>query len=344
MPPKFARLALIAASLCAAPPVRASDDDLPADRGKRRVAVLFAPTIANAGPLVARVRAGKGDDARNVALATVVRSDGYLLTKASELSGPLRVVLQGGQEYPAVRVATHEPSDLALLKIEATGLRAAEFAPDKAAEVGNWVAAPGPTGGSTPVGVISVGPRKLYEDQAKVENGNRGVLGIFFEEGGKSTVVAKTKAGAKVAGIVGGDVVRALNGRPVTDLDEVMSVLNNYRPNERNRGHRRARRRHHDRRGGAERPRRPRHAAEHDGRLAERPPHRLPAGHPARHDRVAARLRRPADRPGGARAGHQHRPRRPRRDLGAAGERGACRAERDAGRQGGGGAVGGPRA
>ena len=228
---KFARFAVVAASLAALAPAARADGDLPADRGKRRVAVLFAPTIETAAPLVARVRAGKPDDERNVALATVVRTDGYLLTKGSELEEPLSVVLADGTEYPAKKVAYHKPSDLALLKIDAKNLRAAEFASDSAAEVGNWVATPGPIAGSLPVGVVSVAARKLYRDQAVIENGNKGVLGISFGEG-KDTTVYKVQAGAKKAGILGGDVIREVGGQPVQDREDLLSLLDNYRPNQ----------------------------------------------------------------------------------------------------------------
>ena len=59
--------------------------------------------------------------------AVIIRSDGLLLTKASEL-GPSLTVRYAGQTYPAALLATDEASDLALVGISASDLPVIQWA------------------------------------------------------------------------------------------------------------------------------------------------------------------------------------------------------------------------
>ena len=52
-------------------------------------------------------------DDKPVSLGTVVSADGYILTKASELSGRITCKLHGQKEFKARRVAIHDDTDLA---------------------------------------------------------------------------------------------------------------------------------------------------------------------------------------------------------------------------------------
>lgn len=210
-------------------PARA-DAPAPADKGKRRLAALFAPSLTAAGASVARIKC----DDKDAALGTVVSADGYLLTKGSELRGEVTVVLKDGTVHEATRVGYHKPSDLALLKIDAAKLTPLEFATDDTGIVGNWVAAPGPTTDPLAVGVVSVGVRKLYNDQARIENANKGYLGIMMAETDNNTgilvrVVTERSAALK-AGLKVGDVIRELGGKPVTHPDALTANLDGFRP------------------------------------------------------------------------------------------------------------------
>ncbi len=73
---------------------------------------LIRPISDSVQYSVAQVLSG----GRSVALATVVSSDGYMLTKRSELSGdPIRVRLHDGRLYPARVAAVRRQNDMALL-------------------------------------------------------------------------------------------------------------------------------------------------------------------------------------------------------------------------------------
>src|SRR5437762_2909250 len=62
-------------------------------------------------------------DGYRAALGAVVRSDGYIVTKASELKGKLECQLAGESQKREARIVARDPAtDLAILKIEAKDL------------------------------------------------------------------------------------------------------------------------------------------------------------------------------------------------------------------------------
>ena len=84
------------------------------------------------------------------------RKNGIILTNAHVVNGQTpRVILHDGQEYPA-QVLRHEPElDLALLKIDADGLPAAQIAAPSDIRIGELVLAVGHPWGQ--VGFITAG-------------------------------------------------------------------------------------------------------------------------------------------------------------------------------------------
>ena len=72
-----------------------------------KVLAPFKAIVAKANESTVRVR---GDD-KDIALGTVVFSDGFILTKASELRGALTVLLADGTEYEAKVVGRHRETE-----------------------------------------------------------------------------------------------------------------------------------------------------------------------------------------------------------------------------------------
>lgn len=79
----------------------------------------------------------------------IMSEDGYIVTNNHVVDGgdQYQVVMSDGTSYSAELVGTDEQTDLAVLKIDATGLTAAEFADSENVKVGDRVFAIGSPGG-----------------------------------------------------------------------------------------------------------------------------------------------------------------------------------------------------
>src|ERR1700683_1309153 len=117
-----------------------------------RFLAAFSPATLKSADSIVRVRV----DGKDVALGTVVGSDGWILTLASELHGKLEVRLHNGDDLEAKLVGKNEKHDLALLKVEALSLKPVDMRPSKEDPVGSWVVSPGADGKPAAVGVIGV--------------------------------------------------------------------------------------------------------------------------------------------------------------------------------------------
>jgi serine protease Do len=207
-----------------------------------KVLAPFKAVVAAANESTVRVR---GDD-KDIALGTVVFADGFILTKASELRGEVSVRLADGSEYGAKLLATHVPTDLAMLKIEVKGLKPVSFADTKTVPIGHWLASANaaPTGGGSAealgAGIVSHGTRALTGMDATVINANRGFLGIIpVDEKDKDGKVIgakidslEAKGGAAKAGLKAKDVIVELNGTATPGQETLRALLENLRPDD----------------------------------------------------------------------------------------------------------------
>ncbi len=93
----------------------------------------------------------------------ILSSDGYILTNYHVIEGADQLkVNASGSEYTATVVGTDESSDLAVLKIDATGLTAIEIGSSSDLSVGEWVMAVGSPFGleqSVSTGIVSATSR-----------------------------------------------------------------------------------------------------------------------------------------------------------------------------------------
>jgi len=98
--------------------------------------------------------------------AVLISADGYLVTNNHVIEGAhrVRVTLGDRREYDAEVVGVDEPTDLALLKIRATGLPSLSFGNSDSLRVGEWVLAVGnPFGLKSTVtaGIVSAKGRSI---------------------------------------------------------------------------------------------------------------------------------------------------------------------------------------
>ena len=126
----------------------------------------------------------------------IISDDGYILTNAHVVAGTdtVRVKLTTKREYPAKVIGADPYTDVALLKISATGLRAVSAGNPAEMEPGEWVAAIGAPFGfenSVTVGVVSAKGRLLpngsyvpfIQTDVAVNPGNSG--GPLFNTAGR---------------------------------------------------------------------------------------------------------------------------------------------------------------
>jgi serine protease Do len=117
----------------------------------------------------------------------VVDSNGYILTNHHLVPGPgrIRVRLADKRELPGVRVGSDPSTDLALIKVEATGLPVVRLGDSDRLRVGDWVCAIGNPlefDHTVTVGVVSSLGRKIFnqsfddyiQTDAAINPGNSG--------------------------------------------------------------------------------------------------------------------------------------------------------------------------
>ncbi|MCX7699528.1 MAG: PDZ domain-containing protein [Gemmataceae bacterium] len=170
-------------------------------------------------------------DGRELVLGTIVDPDGWILTKFSELKGVLTVRLKDGREFPANLVGAHS-DDLAMLKIEATGLPVVEWRNSTEDAVGSWVITPGLGRDPIAVGVISVLARDLPPTPAFSPNPNSGYMGIVMQpaDGGVRVVSVAADTPAAKAGLKEGDIIFSIDGQGVATNDDVLAILRGKKP------------------------------------------------------------------------------------------------------------------
>ena len=121
----------------------------------------------------------------------IISEDGYIITNAHVVDGAdhITVELSSGKSYQATLVGSSTNGDIAVVKIEATGLPAAAFATMDTVHQGEPVYAVGnPEGnfsGSITGGILSALDRQI-QVSVEVGSGNGGFGGGYF--GGSSTV------------------------------------------------------------------------------------------------------------------------------------------------------------
>jgi len=109
-------------------------------------------------------------DEQSLGSGFVLWADGYVITNAHVVKDAKEIMvrLQDRRELPATVVGLDEPSDIALLKIDAKGLPAVKTADIGKLRVGQWVMAIGSPFGfdySVTAGIVSAKGRSLFTEQ-----------------------------------------------------------------------------------------------------------------------------------------------------------------------------------
>lgn len=185
-------------------------------KNSKAVLGAFREAVAAANRATVRVVC----DGKDAALGTIVGSDGWVLTKHSQVKGKIACRLADGRELPARVVGVHDETDLAMLKVEAQGLAALAWNPSTTVMmVGDWVASAGLGELPTAIGVVSVAPRKVTSP--------RGILGIVLEQAdiGPKIIQIMPDSGAAKAGLKVNDIVLGINGKLVKTREELIELV-----------------------------------------------------------------------------------------------------------------------
>jgi serine protease Do len=174
--------------------------------------LAFAPVAEALRHSIVKVDVNGG----TVALAAVIDTNGLALTKSSEIkNGKLTCWLANGKEVDAELIAKDDDNDVALVKVNASGLKPISWAAQEPF-VGQWTVTPGIESIPQAVGIVSVPPRKILHPRA--------LIGVQFDTNALSTRIAILMPGygAEKAGLHAGDVILAVNDASVTNRDDVI--------------------------------------------------------------------------------------------------------------------------
>lgn len=167
-------------------------------------------------------------DRKSFIYGIVISEDGFILTKASELEEVVEFTVRVDEEnFREVEViSTNEQWDLALLKVEASGLVPVTWAESSELLHGTWVVSNGATTRKfrrPRVGMISANKREI-------PGGNLAVLGVGLktEDGGVSVTMVTKKSGAETAGVKKDDLITAIDATEIKDVDHLQKILKRF--------------------------------------------------------------------------------------------------------------------
>lgn len=165
-------------------------------------------------------------DGRNeLSYGVVISAEGHILTKASEVADAKALSVTVDQtNYRDARVVVVDPTwDVALVKIEASGLTPVLYAPTSDVAQGTWVVANGATTRTNRrllPGIISA---KIREIPAS----GGAALGVILSTKSKGLEIEEVneKSGAKEAGLEKGDVILEIEGKKLKKIQEIGEFL-----------------------------------------------------------------------------------------------------------------------
>ena len=170
-------------------------------------------------PSTVTVLTGMSDGSAMVGTGVIFTEDGYILTNAHVIAGGSEcyVVLDTGENHRARLLGLDEEKDLAVIKIDAAGLPAAEFGDSDVLTVGDPVYAIGnPLGvelrGTLTDGIVSAINRDVYVDgvtmtliqtNAALNNGNSGgpLINVYGQVVGINTMKMGSSSTTSVEGL-----------------------------------------------------------------------------------------------------------------------------------------------
>ncbi len=189
----------------------------------------IAPIATKAGQSTVAVLC----DGKPSALGTVVRKDGIILTKFSELHGKITCKI-GADELPATLIKKRNEHDLALLKVDAKDLTPIVWADGDSLVPGSWLITPSADNDALGLGIVSIAVRPIADYPSMVMK-NRAIVGVLLDQEAKNALVQNVSPGlpAAIAGLRAGDVIEKVDGQTMKAPKDVNQFLGRYKPGDR---------------------------------------------------------------------------------------------------------------
>ncbi len=165
------------------------------------------------------------DGRKEMSYGIVISADGHILTKASEVADMEKIsVTVDRTNYKEVSILATDPEwDVALLKIEATGLIPVVYAPASDVPQGTWVVANGASSRTTRRALAGIVSAKIREIPAA----GGAALGVVLSGKSKAIEIEEVTdgSGAQEAGLQNGDVILAIEGTKISKIEDIAEVL-----------------------------------------------------------------------------------------------------------------------
>ena len=164
-------------------------------------------------------------DNNPIAHGVIVKENGLILTKASELDkADFQVVLSNQKRYHGQLVGSDKSSDLALIKIKAEKLKPLTFDGDFPQQKATWLISP-LFGMDSKIGIVST----VSRDIKRVS----GVIGIMLgDEVEKGILISRAveKGPAHSAGVKNGDILLKVDGKEMLQREKLLNYLKDKSP------------------------------------------------------------------------------------------------------------------
>ncbi len=165
------------------------------------------------------------DGRKEIGYGVVISENGYILTKASEISSATALsVTVDQQTYSDAKLLQVDPTwDVALIKVEANGLIPVNYAPTSDVLQGTWVVANGATTRTSRRLLAGIVSAKIREIPAT----GGAALGLILSTKAKALTIDKVndKTGAKEAGLQEGDIILSLDGKKMKKSEDLGEAL-----------------------------------------------------------------------------------------------------------------------
>lgn len=186
---------------------------------------LFKEVTQSASPSTVTIR----DDRGPRVLGTIVGANGWIISKASEIDNPedLSCRIHTGQEFDIKLLREDSANDIALLKIEATGLTPIQWSSEPL-KLGSLVVTGDRTGTPLAMGVVSVNVRSLVAN-------NQAFLGVGLQPAARGVVIETVvpNGAAAAAGLMLGDIVLSLDSIEINSVNDLVYEIRRHNPGDR---------------------------------------------------------------------------------------------------------------